>query len=139
MAKAEIKTKPTRASVDKFLKGVANEQRRADAQKVLEMMKRITGEGPRMWGTSIVGFGERTYRSPATGREVDWLKIGFSPRKANLTLYVLTESIKKSGLLEKLGPHKTGVGCLYLKRLSDVDENVLAKLIQSSYKEMNKI
>jgi hypothetical protein len=136
MAKVEIKTKKTKASVDKFLNGVADEQKRADAWKVNEMMKRITGEEPKMWGASIVGFGERTYRSPATGREVDWMLIGFSPRKANLTLYVLTEEIKQSGLLEKLGPHKTGVGCLYIKRLSDVDEKVLEKLVKQTLKQM---
>jgi hypothetical protein len=138
MAKAVIKTTVNDASVEKFLNGVADEQKRADAIKVLELMTRVTSEKPRMWGASIVGFGEKTYKSPATGREVDWLKIGFSPRKANLTLYVLTEKIKGSGMLEKLGPHTTGVGCLYVKRLSDVDEKVLTKLVQASYKEMSK-
>ena len=136
MAKAEIKTKVNDASVEGFLNGVGDERKRADAFAVLEMMKRITGEEPKMWGASIVGFGEKTYKSPATGREVDWLKIGFSPRKANLTLYVLTQSIKESGLLENLGPHTTGVGCLYIKRLSDVDEKVLERLIKQTMKEM---
>ena len=91
-----------------------------------------------MWGASIVGFGEKTYKSPATGREVDWLKIGFSPRKANVTLYVLTQSIKESGLLDQLGPHTTGVGCLYIKRLSDVDEKVLEKLIRQAMRDMEQ-
>jgi hypothetical protein len=135
MAKVEIKTKVSDASVDKFLKSVADEGQRADAFRVLEMMKRLTGEEPKMWGDSIVGFGEHVYKSPATGREVDWLKIGFSPRKANLTLYVLNQTPEQARLLEKLGKHKTGKGCLYVKRLSDVDEKVLEKVVSMAYKK----
>ncbi|HEX6123892.1 MAG TPA: DUF1801 domain-containing protein [Pyrinomonadaceae bacterium] len=138
MAKVEIKTKVNDASVEEFLNGVDNEQKRADAFRILEMMKRITGDEPRMWGASIVGFGEKTYKSPATGREVDWLKIGFSPRKASLTLYVLNNSPEQANLLEKLGKHTTGVGCLYIKRLSDVDEKVLEKLIKQTINGMEK-
>lgn len=134
MAKAEIKTKATDASVEKFLNGVADEGQRADAFRVLEMMRRVTGEEPRMWGASIVGFGEKTYKSPATGREVDWMKIGFSPRKGNLSLYVLHHSETHPELLEKLGKYKTGKGCLYIKRLSDVDEKVLEKLVRKAVK-----
>ena len=136
MAKAEIKTKQNEASVENFLNSVKDEQQRADSFKILEMMRRITGEEPKMWGASIVGFGFRTVKSPATGREVDWLKIGFSPRKGNLSLYVLNGSPGQAELLEKLGKHKTGVGCLYVKRLSDVDEKVLEKLIKDSIKGM---
>ena len=136
MAKAEIKTKVNDASVAKFIDGVGDAQQREDAFKVLEMMQRITGEEPKMWGASIVGFGEMTWRSPATGREVDWLKIGFSPRKANLSLYVLHNSPKQAALLEKLGKYKTGKGCLYIKRLADVDEKVLEKLIADTFKSM---
>lgn len=133
MAKVEIKTKETKASVEKFLRGVQDEQQRTDSFKILEMMRRITGEEPKMWGTSIVGFGNMTYKSPATGREVDWMKIGFSPRKANLSLYVLNyNSDKRASLLDKLGKHKTGKGCLYIKRLADVDEKVLEKLIKAA-------
>lgn len=84
-----------------------------------------------MWGTSIIGFGELTVRSPATGREVDWMKVGFSPRKGNLSLYVLNGSPKQTALLDKLGKHKTGKGCLYINRLSDVDEKVLQKVIRA--------
>lgn len=136
MAKVEIKTKVNDASVEKFLNDVPDETQRADAFKVLEMMRRITGEEPKMWGTSIVGFGELTYKSPATGREVDWMRIGFSPRKGNLSLYVLHhESPKQAEFLEKLGKHKTGKGCLYIKRLSDVDGKVLEKLIRSACKK----
>ena len=135
MAKAEIKTKETDASVDEFLNGVADEQQREDSYKVLEMMRRTTGDQPKMWGSAIIGFGNRVYTSPATGREVDWMKIGFSPRKGNLTLYVLNNSEKQEPLLEKLGKHKRGKGCLYIKRLSDVDEKVLEKLIVTACKK----
>lgn len=136
MAKAEIKTKVNDASVVKFIDGVDDEQQREDAFKVLEMMRRITGKEPKMWGTAIIGFGEKIWRSPATGREVDWLKIGFSPRKANLSLYILHSSAKQDALLGKLGKFKTGKGCLYIKRLADVDEKVLEKLIADSFKSM---
>ena len=132
MAKAEIKTKETDASVDEFLNGVADEEQRTDAFKILKMMKTVTGDQPKMWGASIVGFGNMVYRSPATGREVDWLKIGFSPRKGNLSLYVLNGSPKQAKFLEKLGKHKTGKGCLYIKRLSEVDEKVLEKLVKET-------
>ena len=110
MAKAEIKTKETDASVEQFLDGVIDDEQRADAYKILEMMKRTTGEMAKMWGASIVGFGSRVYRSPATGREVDWMKIGFSPRKANLVLYVLADYGGRDALLKKLGKHRTGNG-----------------------------
>ncbi len=136
MAKAEIKTKVNDASVVKFIEGVGDRQQRDDAFKVLEIMRRITGEEPKMWGATIIGFGEMTWTSPATGREVDWLKIGFSPRKANLSLYVLHNSPKQAALLEKLGKYKTGKGCLYIKRLVDVDQKVLEKLIADTFKEM---
>ena len=138
MPKAEIKTKETDASVDKFLNSVADEQQRADAYKVLQMMQRLTGDEPKMWGAAIVGFGNRVYTSPATGREVDWMKIGFSPRKAALTLYVLNGSDAQTALLEKLGKHKTGKGCLYIKRLSDVDENVLQDLLAAACKKITR-
>ena len=136
MAKAEIKTKQTDASVEKFLSSVADEEQREDSFKVMEMMKRITGEEPKMWGSSIIGFGQMVYKSPATGREVDWMKIGFAPRKGNLSLYVLNyDAEQKADLLEKLGKHKTGKGCLYIKRLSDVDEKVLEKVIKAACKK----
>ncbi len=138
MAKVELKTKATDASVEEFISRVDGEQKRADAFKILELMKKITGEEPRMWGPSMIGFGEKVYRSPATGREVDFFTIGFAPRKSDLTLYVLSAKIKSSGLLEKLGPHKTGQSCLYIKRLSDIDEKVLTKLVKESYKEAAK-
>ncbi|HKP70541.1 MAG TPA: DUF1801 domain-containing protein [Pyrinomonadaceae bacterium] len=138
MAKAEIKTKETDASVEKFLKGVADEQQREDAFTVLKMMQRATGDKPKMWGAAIIGFGNRVYKSPATGREVDWMKIGFSPRKAAITLYVLNGAASQAKLLEKLGKHKTGKGCLYIKRLADVDESVLEKLIAGACTKASK-
>jgi hypothetical protein len=135
MAKAEIKTKQNDASVEKFLNSLDDAQQREDAYKLLEMMRRLTGEEPKMWGTAIVGYGLRTYRSPATGREVDWMRIGFSPRKGNLSLYVLHyNDPKQTELLAKLGKHKTGKGCLYIKRLSDVDVKVLERVIKASLK-----
>jgi len=135
MAKAEIKTKMTDASVEEFLDSIADEQKRADSYAIIEMMKKITGETPKMWGPSIIGFGETVYRSPATGREVDWMKLGFSPRKANLTLYVLHHGVDQTALLDKLGKHTRSKGCLYIKRLSDVDKRVLEKLISSACKK----
>jgi hypothetical protein len=135
--KVELKTKPTRASVEKFLDGVADEQQRKDARKVLKMMQKATGEKPTMWGPTMIGFGERTYRSPATGREVDFFKIGFSPRKGNTVLYVLDQSKDQASLLAKLGRHKTGKSCLYIKRLSDIDEKILERLIVNALNGTN--
>ena len=135
MAKAELKTKETDDSVDDFLNGVGDEQQREDARKVLEMMRRATGDEPKMWGAAIIGFGNRVYTSPATGREVDWMKIGFSPRKGNLSLYVLNGSSAQAKLLDKLGKHKTGIGCLYIKKIADVDEAVLEKVIAAACKK----
>jgi hypothetical protein len=132
MAKAEIKTKETKASVDEFLNRIDDEQQRSDSYRILEMMRRATGDEPKMWGPSIVGFGTMSYKSPATGREVDWMKIGFSPRKGNLSLYVLHHPADQTKNLETLGKHKAGKGCLYIKRLSDVDEKVLEKVIKSA-------
>ena len=135
---AEIKTKPTAASVEDFLNAVGDEQKRKDSFSLLEMMKEATGEEPKMWGSSLIGFGEKRYESPATGREVDWLLIGFSPRKANLTLYINDSSSGSNDLMEKLGKHTTGKGCLYIKRLSDVDETVVEQLIRRAFDRVTK-
>ena len=135
MAKAEIKTKETDASVEDFLNGLSDEQQRDDARKIIGMMKDVTGDEPKMWGAAIIGFGNRVYTSPTTGREVDWMKIGFSPRKGNLSLYVLNGAPKQAELLEKLGKHKTGKGCLYVKKLADVDERILEKVIAAACKK----
>ena len=131
---AEIKTKPTDASVEDFINSVKDEQKRKDSFVILEMMKKATGEEPKMWGSSIIGFGNVKVKSPSTGRESDWLRIGFSPRKANLSLY-LTGNIKKQAVaLKKLGKHKTGMGCLYINRLEDIDIKVLKGMIEASLK-----
>ncbi|HMM79493.1 MAG TPA: DUF1801 domain-containing protein [Pyrinomonadaceae bacterium] len=131
MAGAELKTKQTDASVEDFLNSVENAERRTDGFRVLEMFKRITGEEPRMWGPSIIGFGKRKFKYP-DGREIDWMAVAFSPRKTNLTLYVICDSPKQPELLAKLGKHSTSVSCLYIKRLSDVDEKVLEKIIKDA-------
>jgi hypothetical protein len=131
---AEIKTKPTAASVEDFINAVASEQKRKDSIVLLEMMKKVTGEEPVLWSNSIVGFGMKRYKSPTSGREVDWLRIGFSPRKANLTIYLI-DLKKHADALEKLGKHKTGGGCLYINKLEDIDIKVLKGMIKSSLKE----
>jgi len=130
---AEIKTKPTTASVEDFINTVKDEQKRNDSFAMLEMMKNATGEVPKMWGSSIIGFGNKRYKSPATGREVDWLMIGFSPRKANLSLYLNMNINEHETLLKKLGKHKTGVGCLYIQKLDDIDVTILKEILEVSY------
>jgi hypothetical protein len=127
--KAELKTKKNEASVEDFIETVQDEQVRADCFEIAKMMEKATKAKPKMWGTSIVGFGEQhlVYES---GRELDWMKIGFSPRKQNITLYV---SLDES-LLKKLGKFTTGKGCLYIKKLTDVDKKVLNELITASAK-----
>ena len=129
---AEIKTKQTTASVEDFINNVPDEQKRKDSLVLLEMMKKASGEEPKMWGSSLIGFGNKRYKSPATGREVDWLLIGFAPRKANLSLYLMMDIKKQAATLKKLGKHKTGVGCLYINNLEDVDLKVLKGLIDAS-------
>jgi hypothetical protein len=98
------------------------------------MMEKAIGEKPQMWGSSLIGFGSKRYKSPATGREVDWFKIGFSPRKANISLHLVMDLQRKADLLGKLGKHKTGVGCLYINKLADVDIKVLEKMIAAAVK-----
>lgn len=129
---AELKTRPTDASVDDFVASVENKTRRADAEKTLEMFKRITGEKPVMWGPAIIGFGVAPYKYP-NGRVIEWPIVGFSPRKQNMTLYVICDSPKQPALLAKLGKHSTSVACLYIKKLSDVDEKVLEAVIKDAY------
>jgi hypothetical protein len=126
---AVIKTKETESSVDDFIAAVPDEQKRKDSQAILKMMKKATGDKPKMWGSSIIGFGNVRYKSAATGREVDWFKIGFSPRKGNISLHLTLNIKSKESLLKKLGKHKTGVGCLYINKLEDVDTKVLEEMI----------
>jgi hypothetical protein len=132
MAKAKLQTQETDASVDDFIAAVENPDRRADAEKVLAMYKRVTGEDPKMWGPAIIGFGNGKLKYP-DGREIDWMLAAFSPRKQNMTLYVICDSPKQPALLAKLGKHSTSVACLYIKKLSDVDEKVLEAVVKDAY------
>lgn len=130
---AELKTKLNDASVSKFLEGVADERKRRDCQTLVEIMSKLTKCEPKMWGTSIVGFGTYHYRY-ASGREGDWFPIGFSPRKQDLTIYLTTGFAPHAELMKSLGKHKIGKGCLYLKTLDDVHMPTLRKLIAASLK-----
>lgn len=130
MAKAAPKTQKNKASVAEFIAAVESDARRKDAKALDKMLRAATGEKPVMWGASIVGYGQ--YPTP-TG---SWPRIGFSPRKANLVLYVLTGEKQQAALLKRLGKHKTGKSCLYLNTLADVDEAVLAEIIASSWAYM---
>jgi hypothetical protein len=134
---AELKTKLNDASVDEFLDSVEDEEKRDDCRRVLEIMKQATGEEPNMWGSSIVGFGTYHYKY-ASGREGDWMKTGFSPRKQNLTLYIMDGFEKYDEMMAKLGKHKTGKSCLYVRRLSDIDIRVLENLVKASVKYFDK-
>lgn len=128
---AELKTRPGEAGVDKFLNRIEDAGRRTECRIVLELMQDATGCAPRMWGDSIVGFGTYHYRY-ASGREGDWFLTGFSPRKQNLTLYIMAGFDRYEELMLRLGKYKTGKSCLYLKRLSDIDLSVLRELVSES-------
>ena len=130
---AEIKTKQTTSSVADFIAGLEDVQQQADSRIILKLMEGATKQKPKMWGSSMIGFGNVRYKSPATGREVDWFRIGFSPRKANLSLHIIDLS-PHADSLKKLGKHKTGKGCLYINKLSDVDMKILEKIINASGK-----
>ena len=131
---AEVKTKPTSASVEDFINSVKEEQKRKDSFVIVAMMKKATGEEPKMWGNSIIGFGNVRLKSPATGREVDWMRIGFSPRKANISLYITGGAKRHAAALEKLGKHKTGGGCIDINKLEHIDLKVLKGMIDASLK-----
>ncbi|HQU82735.1 MAG TPA: DUF1801 domain-containing protein [Pyrinomonadaceae bacterium] len=137
MAKNELKTKETKASVEEFFNQIEDEKIRTDCKKIAEIMEKATAAKPKMWGTNIVGFGERLLKYES-GRELDWMEIGFSPRKANLTLYLTNGELMDEESLSKLGKYKLGKGCLYFKRLSDVDEKVLEKLIEKSVENIRR-
>jgi hypothetical protein len=129
---AELKTQLTNASVTEFLERIADEQRRQDCFTVLNLMKEATRAEPKMWGSSIVGFGLYSYKY-ASGHEAQWPAIGFSPRKTDLTLYLMLGNEPSSDLMARLGKYKTGKGCLYIKKLQDVDLAVLKELVKKSY------
>jgi len=128
---AELKTRPNDTSVEEFLNGVADEQKREDCFTIVELMKKATGAEPKMWGDSIVGFGTYHYKY-ASGREGDWMLVGFSPRKQNLTLYIMSGFSRYEELMKSLGKHSTGKSCLYIKRLDDIDMPTLRTLVQES-------
>lgn len=139
MAKqTELKTKVNDLSVEGFLNSVADEQKRKDSFEILKLMKQVTKETPKMWGSSIVGFGSYHFKY-ASGREGDWMLTGFSPRKQNLTLYLMGGFNLHQDLLKKLGKYKTSVGCLYINKLDDVDRKVLKALVVESVKTMKKV
>ena len=128
---ADLKTKPNEASVEAFLNGVEDERKREDSVAILELMLEVTGAEAQMWGSSIIGFGSYHY-TYASGREGDWFQVGFAPRKQNLTLYIMSGFDAYDDLLGKLGKHKTGKSCLYIKRLADVDLDTLRELVVQS-------
>jgi hypothetical protein len=138
---AELKTKITKQNPKEFLNGIEPEEKRKDAFTLLKMFETVTKEKALMWGSSIVGFGTYHYKSERSRQEGDWLMVGFSPRKQNLTLYIMHGNNDSSALLKKLGKHKTsgGIGgCLYINKLDDVDQKVLASLIKKSFQYMKK-
>jgi hypothetical protein len=134
---AELKTRRNKGNVVAFLDSVTNDQRRQDSFAVLELMEQVTGKKPEMWGDSIVGFGSYHYKY-ASGREGDWFLVGFSPRAQNLTLYIMAGFDGYETLLGKLGKHTTGKSCLYIKKLEDVDMDVLKDLVRQSAEHMEK-
>jgi hypothetical protein len=132
---AELKTKPTTASVAAFLKNIENPDQRDDCRELARLLRQITGKRPKMWGPSIVGYGSYHYRN-RSGREGDWFLAGFSPRKQNLTIYVMPGFDRYPTLMKKLGKYKTGKCCLYVKRLDDVDGGILRRLLEKAVKDI---
>jgi hypothetical protein len=134
---AELKTRPTQANVTAFINAIDDPQRKKDVRKVAAMMRKATGKRARMWGSSIVGYGRYRYSNTA-GKDFEWMLTGFSPRKQALTVYIMCGFTPFDSLMKRLGKYKTGKSCLYIKRLEDVDENVLETLIQKSVNTMRK-
>lgn len=128
---AELKTKPTPVSAKEFIDSVDNPERREDARALAALMERLSGEPPTMWGPSMIGFGHHHYRYES-GREGDIFRIGFSPRKTELVLYGLKNYDQRADLVAKLGKHRAGKGCVYVKRLSDIDQGALETLIKQA-------
>jgi hypothetical protein len=132
-----LKTRRNTGDVEAFLNSVPDEKKRQDSFAILKLMKEVTGAEPEMWGSSIIGFGSYHYKY-ASGREGDWMLVGFSPRAQNLTLYIMSGFNECDGLLEKLGKHSTGKSCLYIKRMEDVDKAVLKELVRKSVEHMSR-
>jgi len=134
---ADLKTKPTDLSVKAFLSGIEDPVHREDCLAISEMMRKVSGEEPVMWGDSIVGFGSYHYRY-ASGREGDWFRCGFSPRKGKISLYIMSGFSAHAALLARLGKFKTGKSCLYIKKLADVDRDALTELLRRSVRQLQK-
>lgn len=132
---AELKTRPEETGVAEFLASIADENRRRDCEAIADLMQDVTRAAPVMWGASIVGFGRYHYRYDS-GREGDWMLVGFSPRKKDITLYLMAGFDRFPELMRRLGKHRTGKSCLYVKKLDDVDRTVLRELVQSSVDAM---
>lgn len=130
-----LKTLVNDASVDEFIAALADPQKRSDSQELLRIFKKVTGEPPKMWGPSIIGFGQYHYKSERSSQEGDWPLVAFSPRKQSLTLYVMPSFGNLNDLLAKLGKHKTSKGCLYVNRLADVDVQVLEKIVDRAFQD----
>ena len=125
---AELKTRQNELSVEKYIGGITDKQRQADCRIIIDLMKKITGDEPKMWGETIVGFGN-VHLKYGSGREVDWFKTGFSNRKDSITLYSMYGFISQPELMKKLGKVKTGKGCLYIRRISDIDIGILEEML----------
>ena len=136
---SELKTTPNDADARDFIEKVEDETKKQDSLRLLDMFSEITAEKPVMWGDSIIGFGKYHYKSERSSQEADWMLIAFSPRKQYLALYIMPGLERYTDLLEKLGPHKTGKSCLYVKRLADVDQAVLRELIDRGFKDMKRM
>ena len=134
---SELKTRQHDGDVDAYLDSVENPGRRKDAGRLLTLMREVTGERPKMWGSSIVGFGSYHY-TYASGREGDWPVVGFAPRKQNLVLYIMPGFARYESLLARLGKHRTGKSCLYVNKLDDIDPEVLEELVRESVDEMKR-
>ena len=134
---AQLKTQPNNKSVTDFLDGVEDDNKREDSFVILELMKEVTGSEPIMWGDSIIGFGNYRYKY-ASGKPAEWFLVGFSPRVQNLTLYIMSGFEEYDQLLDKLGQHSTGKSCLYVKRLENVDLDILKELIEKSVAQMKE-
>ena len=134
---AELKTKPTGQSVEEFLNSIPDEKKRKDAYTILDLMRQATGSEPKMWGSSIIGFGSHRYKYES-GREGDWFQVGFSPRKQNLTLYLVYGYEQYGDLMQRLGKYKTGKACLYINKVEDVDLAALRELLDRSVEFANK-
>lgn len=135
----KIKTTVNNTSVEDFIKAVPDETKRRDSLTLLKLFKKVTGEKPKMWGSSIIGYGQYHYKSERSSQEGDWPLTGFSPRKQNLSIYIMPGFDNYQDMLKILGKHKSSVGCLYINKLSDVDMKVLEKLVKKSYLDMKKM